>query len=510
MTNRSHLFAMTLLVNGMLVINAYGTTVFDNWNDDTCSLTDTTVVTLPTQSVINRITTWYNWRAGESSVNYRLTLSNILIYKGTFIKGQCDSNHKDWCQGIDDDRHLLLSPDTYKVKVDVARVCKNVGSGQNGFLSITNNEGGENPPTMPSETQTSEQTPTKQGEYDIRLNDTGSKKETATIALPVGGDKAAATFTLPKTAYAPNEAITLSFTAPATFTKKTWIGMGPANIEHGSTERNDQHDMAYRYVKGRSSGIMSFTAPNKQGLYDFRMNDTSNDLELSSIAFEVKVDKAAANLSLPQAVYAPNEKITLSFIASPAYAKKTWIGLGPANIEHGSTEQNDQHDMAYRYVESRSNGTMVFNAPNKQGRYDFRMNDITNGVELTAVAFDVRVDKSKAQLSLAKSIYKPGETITLSFKAASTYTKKTWVGLGPANIKHGSTAQNDQHDLSYQYINNQTSGVMTFLAPQKVGQYDFRMNETTNDLELVALAFSVSDNPNGGGQAVTAGGGIIE
>ena len=83
----------------------------------------------------------------------------------------------------------------------------------------------------------------------------------------------------------------------------------------------------------------------------------------------------------------------------------------------------------------------------------------------------------KGWLRLDKTVFSPGETIRVRFTAPPSYPSTAWVGIVPANISHGSEARNDQHDLTYQYMDRRTQGTLVFKAPPKPGRYDFRMND---------------------------------
>ena len=65
---------------------------------------------------------------------------------------------------------------------------------------------------------------------------------------------------LEKTTFAPNEEINVHFTAPASFPSNAWIGLIPSNIPHGDETVNDQNDIAYEYISGRTSGVMTFSS----------------------------------------------------------------------------------------------------------------------------------------------------------------------------------------------------------------------------------------------------------
>ncbi len=88
--------------------------------------------------------------------------------------------------------------------------------------------------------------------------------------------------------------------------------------------------------------------------------------------------------------------------------------------------------------------------------------------------------------------FAPGESIEIAFTASSTFLDDAWIGIIPSAIPHGNEAENDLHDLDYQYLMGQTNGTMTFNAPAEAGQYDFRMHDTDNNgVEVASAAFRV-------------------
>jgi len=95
----------------------------------------------------------------------------------------------------------------------------------------------------------------------------------------------------------PGSTLQVSFNAPSSYSENAWIGIVPSNIEHGSEAVNDKHDLTYQYLKKRTSGSLSFTAPAQEGNYDFRMHDTDNNgREVASVSFVVsnKVSSSAS------------------------------------------------------------------------------------------------------------------------------------------------------------------------------------------------------------------------
>jgi len=195
---------------------------------------------------------------------------------------------------------------------------------------------------------------------------------------------------LDKTTFACGEEIAVTFTAPS-YPENAWVGIIPSDVPHGDESQNDEHDVAYVYLKKQTSGVLNFFAPGKPGTYDFRMHDTDdNGKEVASISFEAKVVTEGAELKLDKTIYAPGEEIRLALTAPAAFGPKAWVGIIPSDVPHGSEDENDQHDVAYMYLDKKTQGLLVFEAPEKAGVYDFRMHDTDdNGNEITHIEFTV-------------------------------------------------------------------------------------------------------------------------
>lgn len=197
--------------------------------------------------------------------------------------------------------------------------------------------------------------------------------------------------TLDKQEYGPNEQIRLRFKALPNFTSSAWIGMLDAAYPHGDANENDRHDLTYQYLKSRLSGELVFDAPRQPGTYDFRLND--NGREYYAVPFTV-VEKSFVHtlpgvaLSLDKTTYAPGETIRLRFQSAPELSGSAWVGVLDAKYPHGDANKNDQHDIAYQYLQNRMSGELTFKAPTTPGNYDFRLND--NGREFFSVPFHVK------------------------------------------------------------------------------------------------------------------------
>ncbi|MFH1148833.1 MAG: hypothetical protein V1736_14170, partial [Pseudomonadota bacterium] len=79
------------------------------------------------------------------------------------------------------------------------------------------------------------------------------------------------------------------------------------------------------------------------------------------------------------------------------------------------------------------------------------------------------------------------------FSAPGYFARDAWVGIIPSHIAHGSEAENDKYDVTYQYLEKRTSGVLVFQAPKESGQWDLRMHDTDgNGREVASVSFTVA------------------
>jgi hypothetical protein len=299
---------------------------------------------------------------------------------------------------------------------------------------------------------------------------------------------------LAKTSFKPSEKITVNFTAQPDYAQSAWVGIIPANVPHGDEGNNDRYDLTYQYIRLRTSGTMTFTAPRKNGEYDLRMfNTDAGGVETASVSFKVAGNLEKGSLSLNKEVYEPGEKIEVTFKAQAYFKKNAWIGIIPAKVPHGKESDGDANDIAYKYISGKLEGTMTFQAPGKLGDYDIRMYDTdSNGTEMADAPFKVAGEIQKVSLRCEPKLVKPGEAIRVYFTAPATLPRNAWIGLIPSKVPHGDEATNDANDIAYKYISGRSSGVMEFRAPAQPGSYDFRLNESdSGGKELTSVSFTV-------------------
>ncbi|MEL6178339.1 MAG: hypothetical protein AAFS10_05270 [Myxococcota bacterium] len=214
----------------------------------------------------------------------------------------------------------------------------------------------------------------------VTLSGCGCKSD-PTGTLELAGDKET---------FKTGDTIKVKFTA-ANVPKDAWVGIIPSDIEHGDADKNDDHDVAYQHLDGKTKGTLRFTAPSKSGKYDFRLNEKDSDggIELASVSFTVKNN---AELTLKTTSVKAGDTIKVRFKAPKGLPDNAWVGIIPSDIPHGDADKNDDHDVAYKYLKGKTKGTLTFTAPSKAGKYDFRLHnqDAKGGKELASVSFTVK------------------------------------------------------------------------------------------------------------------------
>ncbi len=229
---------------------------------------------------------------------------------------------------------------------------------------------------------------------------------------------------------------------------------------------------------------------------------------------EEEMEEEPSSVMTDKEIYEPGEEIEVTFTINSEdqeeVAENAWVGIVPSETAHGSESDGDAVDVAYRYLEGDIGGTRTMNAPSEAGEWDVRVySSDSNGVEIATYSFMVEGEEEmeeqeeteeeemeavgEATLSLEVTEYAPGEDVTVEFTAPADFDTTAWVGLIPSDVEHGTESENDANDLAYKYVNGQTSGSMTFTAPEEPGSYDLRMNDTdgTGGVEVASVTFTV-------------------
>lgn len=291
--------------------------------------------------------------------------------------------------------------------------------------------------------------------------------------------------------FASGTKFTVRFEAAQTFHDNAWLGIVPSDVPHGSELVNDQHNLGYRYIRGRTSGEDVLTAPSQPGDYDVRLHDSDNNgREVASATFTVET--ATGTVWLDATDYLGGQQIEIHFSSPSALGDTAWLALVPSDVPHGSASENDRHDVDYKYIKGQTSGTANLTAPFIAGKWDVRLNDSTasDGNELAHTTFNTSI--AKGALALDQTTFSPGDVVAVSFEVPEGLGSRAWVGLIPSSVEHGSAATNDQHDLQYHYLSGKSSGTLQFKAPEAPGSYDIRLHDGSgNANEIASLTFEV-------------------
>lgn len=148
-------------------------------------------------------------------------------------------------------------------------------------------------------------------------------------------------------------------------------------------------------------------------------------------------------------------------------------------------------------------GTLISCGSKKEEAQEEQSIETTQAEEAQLADTQTTTDAATGELSLDKTTFTPNESIRLAFKVNQKLSSRPWIGIIPSEIPHGDESQNDQHDISYQYFDNQENGVLEFKAPLQTGKYDFRMHSSDSEgVEITSISFEVNNGTQTGTLAV--------
>jgi hypothetical protein len=128
-------------------------------------------------------------------------------------------------------------------------------------------------------------------------------------------------------------------------------------------------------------------------------------------------------------------------------------------------------------------------------------------VESATVTPTIEINATSASLTLSITSFLAGDEIQVSFTAPANFQNDAWIGIIPSNVAHGSEVEGDNNDIDYQHLEGNNSGILTFLAPETPGLYDFRMYDTdSNGSEYASVTFTVEGSAGFPGMPFSCGG----
>lgn len=251
----------------------------------------------------------YNESLGEYDKAIQLNPKNAAAWNGKglalFYLGKYNESIKAFDQAI------KLNPANSDYQEARNLVLNSLNNGSNGSFS------GFNAKNNTNVNQPNASSSIAENQYNLALNKSANQssvydgnqiytvsegaEENLTTSIINGSTK----LLLNKTTFSPNEKFNVYFEAPANFNRSAWVGIVPSNVTHGSESENDKYDLMYQYLEKRTSGTLSFNAPNKIGNYDLRMFDTDRDgREVASVSFTVTSTNLTSDEVIPSSTMA--------------------------------------------------------------------------------------------------------------------------------------------------------------------------------------------------------------
>lgn len=204
---------------------------------------------------------------------------------------------------------------------------------------------------------------------------------------------------------------------------------------------------------------------------------------MTMICLMVIQNLLSQSVSLPKSVYAPGEKIVVTFSGFPGQAND-WIGISSKGMAE------DKY-IIWQYLGSRQSGTISFDGQ-QSGEYEVR-GYFNNGGEVKArFSFRVGNTDQNVMAKTEKPTYKPWEKI-----------KITWSGL-PGNAKdwvsYAKVGMPDDGYTRWAYTDGKQSGTIELDGIEE-GQYEVRVYFSNEGKPQYRYPFKVCTNCGAGKKA---------
>ena len=214
-----------------------------------------------------------------------------------------------------------------------------------------------------------------------------------------------------------------------------------------------------------AEGSVTIVAPNEPGDYELRAWYGRDPRVRARVPFTVRgpdqpPEIAAGEgpaLTLASANVTANETVLVRFARMP--------GTGGQYLYLAEPGSEPTAYVAYRDAKG-AEGLVEFGMPPEPGAYDLRL--IAAGKVLASIAVTVLApeDVAQATLTLDKSSFAPGETITITFAGMS--------GSGNDYIAVAEAGSRYRQYVSYVSTKGEVTGLVELKAPDNPGSYEIR------------------------------------
>jgi outer membrane protein OmpA-like peptidoglycan-associated protein len=199
--------------------------------------------------------------------------------------------------------------------------------------------------------------------------------------------------------------------------------------------------------------------------------------------FNISVWGAGIALDKKEAKFNPGVTIKLNYYKAADLQSGAWVGIYKSGFK-----SNKEH-LSYQYIEGEE-GSLEFLTPREHGDYEFVLYDSGyDGDAQQRVKFTVSGENNDSvSLMYDRAVYKPASRIRVHLSLLERPTGKAWIGIFPKSAPHGII----DNYLDYKYIEYDKQQPYTFTAPERPGEYDFRIYDDDYGNEIASVSFKVA------------------
>lgn len=215
-------------------------------------------------------------------------------------------------------------------------------------------------------------------------------------------------------------------------------------------------DGKYNFSNIVNAGILN---PNDTSYeFGFRVDSAdavvyADDFSITSVA-----PTEPEHIALAETVFAPGAGLPVT-ITNPGDG--SWVGV----FANGTIPNGFNYaDYSWKYCKyADASGVLTLNAPSVPGKYNlYYFGDGGSYTPVEGIPFEV---KAASLLKLNKSVYRPGEELTASYKNAAS--DKAWIAIYDSVNKPGG----GKPSLVWSYVPNLGDGSLTLAVPTEPGSY---------------------------------------
>lgn len=192
------------------------------------------------------------------------------------------------------------------------------------------------------------------------------------------------------------------------------------------------------------------------------------------------------NLSPDKLNYQIGEQISVHFSTSVSLKGGSWVGL----YESGASHASSKGYLEYKYIHESKDITNIFKAPNKPGRYEFRIFNSKPDKEVASISFIVvGIDSREINLIITSSEITPGNSFNVKIETGLELSQTAWVGI----YKSSAETTTSKGYLTYNYLKQRKGNILQMKAPIEIGDYELRLYNSDPGILIKQELFHVGE-----------------